>query len=130
MARNSAYGGIKVTGLNQVVRGLIAVGVEVDDLKDAFSAVASRGARVAALFAPKLTGKLAGDVRGNRARSKAVITAGRASVPYAGPINYGWAKHNITPSGFMQKADKVLQPYAVRQLQNGINLAIRKRGLQ
>jgi hypothetical protein len=28
-------------------------------------------------------------------RSKAVVTAGRASVPYAGPINYGWAAHNI-----------------------------------
>lgn len=123
------YASVRVDGLNAVIRGLIAVGVEVDDLKGAFSSVAARGARLAAIFAPKQSGRLAGDIRGNRARSKAVITAGRSSVPYAGPINYGWAKHNITPSGFMQRADKVLQPYAVRQLQNGIDLAIRKRGL-
>ena len=120
---------IRVSGLNAVVRGLIAVGVEVDDLKDAFSSIAARGARVAAVLAPRRSGRLAGDIRGNRARSKAVITAGRSSVPYAGPINYGWRKHNITGSGFMQRADKVLEPFANRQLQNAINFAIRKRGL-
>lgn len=127
MAR--ASGGVRIDGLTRVVRGLLEVGVQVEDLKDAFGNIASTGARVAASFAPVLTGHLKGDIRGNRARSKAVITAGRTSVPYAGPINYGWAAHNISASGFMQKADKVMQPYALRRLQHEIDAAIIRRGL-
>lgn len=122
-------GGIRVDGLNAVVRGLLAVGLEVEDLKDSFSDIASFGARLAAGYAPKRSGRLAGDVRGNRARSKAVIAAGRVSVPYAGPINYGWAKHNISPAGFMQKADKQLQPWSLRRLERDINSKIRRKGL-
>src|SRR5688500_18024830 len=97
---------IRVDGLNAVVRSLLAMGLEVEDLKDAFSEIARFGAVVASRHAPRRTGRLASDIRGNRARSKAVVTAGRVSVPYAGPINYGWAAHGIEPSGFMQKADQ------------------------
>lgn len=122
--------GLRIEGLNAVIRDLQAIGLEVDDLKDAFSEIARFGAIEAARFAPKLTGRLASDVRGNRAKSKAVITAGRASVPYAGPINYGWAARGIEASGFMQKADESVQPYALRRLEADINEAIRKRGLQ
>jgi hypothetical protein len=122
-------GGVRVTGLTQVVRALQEIGLEVEDLKDAFSSVAARGARLASGFAPHLSGRLAGDVRGNRAKSKAVITVGRVSVPYAAPINYGWAAHNIAASAFMQKADQALQPYALKQLQQAINTQIRRRGL-
>ena len=121
--------GFKVTGLNEVVRALLAIGVEVDDLKDAFSTIAAEGARIASSYAPVRTGRLAGDIRGNRAKSKAVVTAGRVSVPYAGPVNYGWAARGIEPAGFMQKADKELGPKALRRLEDEINAQIRKRGL-
>lgn len=121
--------GFKVEGLTQVVRALQAAGVEVDDLKGAFSKIADEGARAASSFAPELTGRLAGDIRGNRAKSKAVVTAGRSSLPYAGPINYGWPAHNIAPSGFMQKADQVMQPRALHLLEAEINNALRRKGL-
>jgi hypothetical protein len=120
----------RVDGLSRVVAGLISLGLEVNDLKDAFSDIAKQGAVVAASYAPRRSGALAGDIRGNRAKSKAVITAGRVSVPYAGPINYGWAAHNIEPSGFMQKADAALQPFALQRLEANINAAITKRGLR
>lgn len=120
---------IRVDGLNEVVRALLAIGLEVEDLKDAFSDIARFGAVVASRHAPRRTGRLAGDIRGNRARSKAVITAGRVSVPYAGPINYGWAAHGIAPSLFMQKADQELEPYGLRVLVEDINSKIRQRGL-
>ena len=58
-----------------------------------------------------------------------MVTAGRASVPYAGPINYGWPARNIAPSGFMQKADQVMQPRAIQMLETEVNEQIRKRGL-
>lgn len=125
-----ARAGFYVSGLTAVTRALLEIGFEVDDLKGAFSSIADEGARQAASFAPKRTRTLAGDVRGNRAKSKAVVTAGRASVPYAGPINYGWARHGIEPSGFMQKADQAMQPFALKRLEEEINKQIARRGLR
>lgn len=104
------------------------MGLDVEDLKGAFGAIASEGAKIASAAAPRKTGRLAGNVRGNRARSKATVTAGGASVPYAGPINYGWPKRGISAAGFMQKADQEMRPRAVQLLEDEINHAIRKRG--
>ncbi|GAA0978205.1 hypothetical protein ENKNEFLB_02833 [Nocardioides aquaticus] len=121
--------GFRVQGLTQVVRALQDLGVDVEDLKGAFSAIAAKGAGLASDFAPKKSGRLASDIRGNRAKSKAVITAGRSSVPYAGPINYGWPKRGIEAAGFMQQADQALQPTVLSELENEINDRIRARGL-
>lgn len=122
-------GGVRVEGLREVVRGLEKLGLSVDDLKDAFAPIADEGARIAAGFVRSRSGKLAGTLRGNRAKSKAVITAGRASVPYAGAQNYGWKKRNITAQGFMQKADEQLESRSLRLLDSAINDAIRRSGL-
>lgn len=121
--------GFKVEGLNKLTRDLQALGLDVDDLKDAFSAIAAEGAELAARYAPRRTGTLAGSVRGNRAKNKAVVSAGRARVPYAGPINYGWPARGIAAAGFMQKADQAMQPKALAQLEIEINRAITRRGL-
>lgn len=140
----AAIVGYKVEGLNKVVRDLQTFGLEVDDLKDAFSAIAREGAEVAAGFAPRRTGRLADSIRGNRAKSKAVVTAGKKAVPYAGPQNYGWGNLHANWKGgkyasgikgsfrghfFMQKADQVMSPVALQRLQEEIDEAIRKRGL-
>lgn len=126
----TAKGSVQVTGLTQVVRALEQVGIEVDDLKDAFAKIAAEAAEKAADAAPKRTGRLAGDIRGNRAKSKAVVTAGRSSIPYAGPINYGWPTRNIKPALFMQEADRQMEPVALRMLEDEINSVIRRKGLQ
>lgn len=121
--------GFKVTGVNEVVRDLLALGLDLDDLKGAFSEIAKEGAAKAADYAPRRTGTLAASVRGNRAKNKAVVLAGRSGVPYAGPINYGWPKHHISASGFMQKASRDMEPVAVRRLEDEVNRRIRARGL-
>ena len=121
--------GVRVTGLSTVVRQLKALGLEVTDLKDAFAKVASEGAERIKGHTPRKTGRLAGSVRGNRAQSKAVVRAGRAAVPYAGPINYGWPKRHIAAAQFMQKGDREMQPIAVRELEAEIEKAIRRKGL-
>lgn len=126
MARRT---GFYVEGLSQVIRDLHAIGVEVEDLKGAFSKLAELGANIAEAAAPKLTGALAASIRGNRAKSKAVVTAGRASVPYAGVQNYGWPAHNISPSGFLERADQQLQHRAIGILEAEINQQIRRRGM-
>lgn len=122
-------GGLRVTGLSQVVRALKDLGLDVDDLKDAFGAIAKEAADRASRHAPRRSGRLSGDIRGNRAQSKAVVTAGRSSVPYAGPINYGWPARGIAANPFMQRADEEMQPRSIELLEDGINTAIRRRGL-
>lgn len=125
-----AVTGVRVTGLNEVVRALVRAGVEVDDLKEIFSDIAAQGADVASSFAPKDTGALAASVRGNRARNKAVIAAGSArAVPYAGPINYGWEARNIEPTLFMQRADEAIEPRAIELLDAGLDRLLIRLGL-
>lgn len=128
MARASR-GTMAVDGLNALVRDLQKLGVEVDDLKDVFQPIAQMAAKSAASFAPVQTGNLRDTIRGNRAKNKAVVTAGRARVPYAGPINYGWAARNIQPALFLQKADEVMGPKAVEMLEEGIDKLIDRLGL-
>lgn len=124
-----AAGGVRVEGLSRAVRQLKALGLDVEDLKAAFATIATEAAARAAAHAPKRSGRLAASVRGNRAQSKAIVRAGRAAVPYAGPINYGWPRRSIAPARFMQAADTEMQPIAVSMLEADINRAIRNRGL-
>jgi hypothetical protein len=121
--------GYRVEGLSTVVRELQAFGLEIDDLKDAFSRIAAEGARAASSYAPHASGALAGDVRGIRAKSKASVIAGRARVKYAGVQNYGWAAHGIPATNFMQRADATLRPRVVPLLEADINRIIREKGL-
>lgn len=122
-------GGVRVEGLSRKIRQLKDLGLEIDDLKDAFASIAAEASARVARHVPTRTGRLAASVRGNRAQSKAVVRAGKAAVPYAGPINYGWPKRGITPALYMQAGDKEMQPIAVTRLEQGIEQAIRKRGL-
>lgn len=121
--------GVRVTGLNETVRALQRLGVEVDDIKDVMADIAAEGARLAGQYAPRRSGRLAASVRGNRAKGKAVVTAGKAKVPWAGPVNYGWPARGIKGRFFMQKADQALAPEAVRRLEAGIDRLINGVGL-
>lgn len=122
-------GSVKVDGLNRLVKDMQALGVEVTDLKAAFGDIAERGARLAASFAPRDSGKLRASIRGNQAKNKAVVLAGKARVPYAGAINYGWRARNIEPSRFMQRADAVLAPDAAKEIDTELTRLIKQLGL-
>lgn len=122
-------GSVRVEGLNKTLKAMQQYGAEIDDMKDVMASIARRGADLAGRYAPKLTGRLSGTVRGNRAKSKATVIAGRARVPYAGAQNYGWPKRNIKASLFMQRADKELAQEAVRMLDQGLTDVAQKVGL-
>lgn len=122
-------GGVRIEGLNRIIRDLQQLGLEIDDLKEVFGKIAAEGARLASSFAPVRTGALAASIRGSRAKNKAVIMAGRARVPYAAPINYGWPRRNIRGAEFMQRADEAMRPRALEALETAIAQKIRERGL-
>lgn len=124
-------GGIygKVEGLNKTITALQRFGVEAADLKTVMGDIAAEGARLASGYAPVASGNLRRTVRGNRAKAKAIVIAGRARVPYAGAINYGWHARGIRPALFMQRADAALAPRAVEMLESGLDRLVREAGL-
>ncbi len=126
---STARGSVSIEGLNQKIKALQELGVELDDIKDVFAEIAKDGAEVASSFAPVRSGALRDTIRGNRAKNKAVITAGRARVPYAGAINYGWPARNIAPALFLQKADEEMADRAPKMLEDGIAKLIAEREL-
>lgn len=121
---------VHVEGLRETVRALERAGVEVNDLKDVFGGVAAEAADVARGFTPRRTGALQGSIRGNRAKNKAVVTFGKARVPYAGPIIYGWRKRNITGSRTLERTDAVMDGRAPQMLERGIARIIERYGFQ
>lgn len=125
----TSAGSVRVEGLNETLTALQRFGVEAADLKDVMAEIADLGARLASGYAPTDSGRLAASVRGNKAKAKAIVIAGKARVPYAGAINYGWPRRGIAPRLFMQKADAELAPRAVELLEQGLDEAARKAGL-
>lgn len=120
--------GIRVEGLSRVVRDLQKFGVEVEDLKDAMARLAEQVKPDYQRFTPvgtapssKAPGRLRGDFRTGKAKGKAVLYVGRASIPYAGPINYGWPARNIRPANFIAKGDQIAAPKAHASLEDAIS---------
>lgn len=91
----------RAPGLRQLQRDLRELGDGLGDLKDANAEAARIVAHEAERRAPKRTGRLAARIRGNRAAGRATVSAGGATVPYAGPIHYGWPAHHITANPFV-----------------------------
>lgn len=120
--------GSHVEGVREVVRALDRLGWEVEDLKDVFSEISEKAADAIEAHTPRKSGRLAADVRGNRAKNKAVVTAGRSSVPYAGAINYGWSARNIAPAEFMQRGEAEIDPVSL--LEDGINQKIKEQNFR
>lgn len=96
--------GVSVVGLSRLRRDLKRAGSDMADLKGANAAAAQLVATAAAARAPRRTGALAASVRGSKAASRASVSAGRAAVPYAGPIHYGWPARGIEANPFVTDA--------------------------
>lgn len=122
--------GVRIEGLRELVRDLERLGVEVDDLKDVMASISRLGAQEIQVRAPRVSGALAGTVRGNRAKGKAVVTVGNARVPYAGVIAWGWPARNIKPDGFVPEGVDSITRQVPEIFEDGIDKLIQKRGMQ
>lgn len=111
---------VRVDGARQLRRNLKRAGADLDDLKEVHAAVAEYVAVRAAAAAPRRTGRLAGTVRGNRARARATVSAGRASVPYAGPIHWGWPARGIREQPWIADAARALEPQWTGMYEQGV----------
>lgn len=83
----------------------------LNELKAAHDQVAAFVSSAARPKSPVgLTGRLSGTVRGSGTKTAAVIRAGRASVPYAAPIHFGWPARNIEPHPWLTDTAQATEP--------------------
>lgn len=97
---------VRVSGLRDLVRNLERAGVDAQDIKDVMEDAGTIVARRASWLAPRRTGKLANDIRVNKAKTKASVSVGRQRVPYARYVYFG--KYNAAKGGLYQKANPFL----------------------
>jgi HK97 gp10 family phage protein len=103
---------IKVTGLNQAVRALRAIGVPSAEIGKASQEAGEIVAGRARSLVPVRTGALRATIKARKVARKVVVSAGNNNrVPYANPIHWGWnydkvnlKAKNIRPRPFFTNA--------------------------
>lgn len=93
---------MRVEGARELRASMKRAGEDLGELKNAHREVASQVAR--ATQPPRLTGRLAGNVRPGASATAAMVRAGGARVPYAGPIHWGWPARGIAAQPFIVDA--------------------------
>jgi HK97 gp10 family phage protein len=96
---------IKVTGLNQAIRALRAIGVPSAEIGKASQEAGEIVAGRSRTLVPVRTGALRATIKARKVARKVVVSAGNnRSVPYANPIHWGWNAKNIRPRPFFTNA--------------------------
>ena len=84
-----------VVGQKRFVQTMRKAGADMQELKEVNRRAADIAKPEAVARAPRgKTGRLAGSIRAGATQKAGIIRAGRKTVPYAGPINYGWPARN------------------------------------
>ena len=97
--------GVEVDGLNKLRRAVVKLDdAAKQDFKQAGYMAAMVIVEEAKRLVPYRTGALADSIRAGKVVSGGKVYAGRARVPYAGPIHFGWANRNIRPNPFLYDA--------------------------
>ena len=113
MARTGQYG-FRLDGSQskQGIEGLAEVNKALrsmsKDTRDSMKATHKRAAAIviqgAKRFVPVVSGKLATSIRDGSTQRMGRVRVGAASVPYAGPIHFGWPARQIKPQPFIYDA--------------------------
>lgn len=101
---NAKQAAVRIDGLRTLQRQLKAAGLDLQDLKDAHTRVVDVVLADAERLVPRRTGRLAATIRGSATPSYSIVRAGRAAVPYAAPIHWGWRAHNIQQQPYLLDA--------------------------
>ena len=110
---------ITVEGAGDLRKALRKIEGGIADLKAAHAESAVVVEKRAEQLVPYRTGTLAASIRSSGQAAGGVVRAGKASVPYAGVIHFGWKAHNIKPRPFLydaldQRRNEVLDVYESR----------------
>ena len=113
MARTGQYG-FRLDGnqTKQGIEGLAEINKALrsmsKDTRDSMKATHKKAAEIviqgAKRFVPVVSGKLAASIRDGSTQRMGRVRVGSASVPYAGPIHFGWPARQIKPQPFIYDA--------------------------
>lgn len=120
---------VRVTGLRKTFRSLEAAGVNAQDMKDLMHSLGVIVVDAARPNAPALSGALRGTLRAGRGKTKAVVRAGGARVPYAGVQHYGWPARGVTATHFLTDAVQTTRSRTFAALDEGIGDLLKKQNL-
>ena len=109
--------GIEVEGGPQLRRAFKKLGDRASDLTQLHGDIGEIVEETAAELVPVASGRLRDSIRHTKRKTGATVLAGRRSVPYAGPIHFGWRARNIEPQPFLYDAldsrrDELAKRYA------------------
>jgi HK97 gp10 family phage protein len=112
---------IQVSGLKEFIKAAKKAEdkVSVDVLKAANKEAAETVQQAASPLVPHRSGALASSLRSSGTVRAGIVRAGKAKVPYAGPIHFGWRRRNIKPTPFLydaldERASEVVRVYEMR----------------
>lgn len=117
---------VQVEGATELRRALRQAGASATDFRDVGRSISRQAVTEIRPSVPWRSGALAGSLLGTATTTKAIVQAGNARVPYAGPIHFGWATRPdpsrgwrggpIAPNPFVydwldKRRDEVIQAY-------------------
>ena len=95
---------VKVEGAAEFRRAMKHMGGDLRDLTKIHKKAAQPVKDRAQEIAPVRSGTLRRSIRIRATQKAAGILAGKATVPYAGPIHFGWPRRNIESQPFLYDA--------------------------
>lgn len=113
--------GFSVDGADRLARTLRTARAELVDLTATNRAVADAVAAAASATAPRLTGALAGSLTVTSSATGSAVSSG---LPYAGVIEYGWARHRIEPTLFLSSAAAGRDPASIDLYRRAVDDAL------
>lgn len=119
---------IRITGLAKTVRAMEKSGADAADMRDLMHALGMTVVRAAG--PPVLTGATAASARAGRGKTKAVVRAGGARVPWAPVVHYGWPARNIAPNPWLATALQQTRSRVLSQLDAGLGDILKRNDLK
>lgn len=111
---------VEITGLRSTLRDMQRMGTEAEELRGLMTQIGEIVVSAARPMARRESGAMAGSIRAGRVKTRAVVRAGGARIPYAGPQHYGWARRNISPNPFLTGALASRQSAVLAALDKGL----------
>jgi hypothetical protein len=117
-------GGLEVRGARTLRRDLKRAGIAVHDLKQAHAAAAKVVEIAADPRTPRRSGELADTLRSSGTARAAIVRAGNARHPYAGPVHWGWPSRNIHAQPWIAETAEDTQPATTQLYLNAVQTII------
>lgn len=122
---------IKIEGLDKLLRDLKKAEAELPKMAKASNKELAEVVKTTAQgIAPVRSGTLRNSIRAGASYKTGIVRAGKASVPYAGVIHFGWPRHHIAPQPFLYEALDKRRTDVERKYRANLDKLVAQAGLK